>query len=427
MPQFTIPAGSMTRAVSSIGQALFPSGAGEIQGQLDGAQLNQRLAAADASTAQAALRNAEAERAAFEMAGAQAVRDFFGPNGPGAGTPLSPEALAPLMGNLLTMNDDPLAAVQAGTGANIAVNPQLYNPSDLSNVLIGTGIQSDFADTPAGFNAELTEDARQSDLGRIFEYDELLLNDATERREQDMRFGSPGNPLPLSVDDSIAIAEQFADQAEAFNLDLDDEEMAAAGQRVVDLYNATQDPGTAIQQTIREFMQAEELAAQNRSGGVFGLGADTPSSLDFVPFDVEQLGQPAQQEQPATVSPEQASLTDAWSATSDRPPQEGDTLRDQNGAPIYEFVGGQWVPFMQSAVATSSAIPRQFGPPYTPPTQEAQRRGDRTRRQAPGDPSQPTQRGDRRDRRDEAQGATSLMDVFSEGGTSYERNPRRGQ
>eukprot|EP00752_Nemacystus_decipiens_P019185 g17241.t1 len=379
------------------------------------AEIMSSIGSADAARALAEQRRVDAERAAFETAGAQAVRDYFGPGGAGAGMPLTPEALAPLMGNLLTMNDDPVAAVQAGVGANIAVNPQLYGETDFSNVLIGTGIQNDFADTPTGFNAELTEDARQSDLARIFDYDELLLEDATRRRGQDLDHGTPDNPRPLSVDEAITVAEQFAAQAEQLGLDLDDEEMAAAGQRVIDIYNGTNDPATAINQTIREFLQAEQMAAQNREGGFFGVGAETPSSLEFVPFDVEQLGQPtATQPAAPKASAEQASLSEAWAATSNQPPQEGDTLRDQNGAPVYEFTGGRWIPYTQSIAATSDALPIPFGPPYTPPTQEQRRRGDRSRRVTPESEQSSTRRGDRRDRRDETQGTGSFADIFSE-------------
>lgn len=293
MPQFSLPASSITQGVTSLGNALFPtSSEGAIQGQLDGALFNQRTQAARASGARADTDQfyLDNRRQMVEML--QSNPDWLA----------SPEGRALASSLAMGGGSDPRQVMEALPGAAVFTNPNVFEPDELSNVLVGTGVMSDYGNTPAGFSQDQARQTREADLdraqrelGAVIAGQVDLEQTALQQEGMNLRHITPGAPasgdqFEVSPMDYQRIAEGVQSQLENLDMQLDEEETLWLYHRIDQLYAQTRNASEAANQAVREMYQAEQMVNESQPN-VFARmlpGDQTGNALEHLP----QIGQP---------------------------------------------------------------------------------------------------------------------------------------
>lgn len=265
MPQFSLDANDVTRGVTSLGDMLFPTqSAGRIQGQLDGALYNQRAEAAR-------LTGVQADTGQFYLDNRRQLADALSSNPSFLNTPEG-RALASALA--LGGSENPTGMMQSLPGAATFIDPNVFSAPELSNVLVGGGIMSDYGNTPAGFAQDQARQTRRDDMDRAQgELGDILAGqvDLEQTRmsemgqaERELMRRDPAIQAPLAVPpvDYARVSEALDEQLAAADITLGTEERLWARSRYDEIYAQTRNASVAINQVVQELHEA----SQNRVG-----------------------------------------------------------------------------------------------------------------------------------------------------------------
>ena len=395
MPQFTIPAGSLSRSVSSLGNALFGGGTGEIDGAIAAGRYNQSMAAARANDAQAGLYGQQSADIQQQMLVRQremeALSNMQELMRQGVFGEMTPEAM-PVISNqfpgeaaefrmsdpdpvlidnrgdlaaaALGMSGDREANLRAGITGALMRGDEPWSEQDLATLQVTSGAVDNYGQTLPGFAAGLANDTLRTQI----------------------QYGEPAPGGPISIDDANDLSAAMLTGVETTfgptgENGISGEEYAAAEALAMDIYRETGDAAVARGEALRRLHAAEERQAA--SGGIFGMG-QADSSAQFLDTDISafrqgQIGQPGA---------EAGGMVGAFQQLQGRPPQEGDRMQAPTGE-SFVFANGQFIPEAAPAdvagssnagLADAMMSPVDGAPPGIGPTPTAYEMVDNTRR-----------------------------------------------
>ena len=147
------------------------------------------------------------------------------------------------------------------TGAATFTDPNVFNPNDLSNVLLGTGVVNGWGDTPAGHSDKLNNDVITTGMDNDAAYVRALLPGG----------GSNRAPLTVSPDTTLDLDNMIAGALEAQypGASQDPQLKNLLRSRVSQHYQTTRNAQMAVDTA----MQEVQMALEGQSDGWFGLGS----------------------------------------------------------------------------------------------------------------------------------------------------------
>lgn len=198
----------------------------------------------------------------------------------------TPEGRARLMSTLSQVPDGLQYGPGFATGTSVFTNPGVFNPDELSNVTLATGVTPNYANTPSGLAQTLAGDLQKAQLKEAGDTQrkalELAVTGTTGGGTPPTVNLKAGGEFATAIDE--ALTGQFGDAA------VDPALRDALTAHAVELFQRTRNAPAAIQQALDDFnLSAGQQPQPNPIGGalstmpllgpIFSLLGQGPTSM----------------------------------------------------------------------------------------------------------------------------------------------------
>lgn len=312
MPYNTIRDPGISRGFSILADAFTPNAGALVQADLAAKRRDQLLAQTEGQT----LENTQRQNA---ISSTRQLQEIL------AGNPnMSDPALrGKIMSNLAAMEGGLQYGPSFAAGSATFVNPNFVNETDLSKILLGTGVTSTFAGTPDGQSRDLQNALELQQMRNDAAFDQQILQNAgamdRTRYETDNGTGGQRAPATVSPETSDKLFEDLqarltGDQGQYPDTVLEPELANAMRLELAQRYAQTKNAEQAI---------ADVLA---------GVPVEKYTYDTWAPFDEEDRLRLAKPNAPATSSAPPA------------PAASGPTATDPKTGKKVMWDGKSWVP-----------------------------------------------------------------------------------